>query len=107
MTELLLLSGAILIICVLSSKLLYRFGIPTLLIFLCLGMLLGSDGPGGIYFDNHIIAQQVCSIGLVFIMFYGGFGFNWKTAKPVVIQSIFLSTIGVLITAFLVGIFSW
>ncbi len=107
MTEILLLSGAILIICVLSSKLLYRFGIPTLLIFLCLGMLLGSDGLGGIYFDDYIVAQQICSIGLAFIMFYGGFGFSWKTARPVVIQSVILSTIGVVITAFLVGIFSW
>ncbi|HYF82935.1 MAG TPA: potassium/proton antiporter [Clostridia bacterium] len=107
MNEILLLSGAILVICVLSSKLLYKFGIPTLIIFLCLGMLLGSDGPGGIYFYDYTMAQHVCSLGLAFIMFYGGFGFNWKTAKPVVLQSVFLSTVGVVITAFLVGIFSW
>lgn len=107
MSEALLFGGAILIISVLSSKLLYRFGIPTLLIFLSLGMLLGSDGIGGIYFDNYTIAQQVSSVGLVFIMFYGGFGFNWKTAKPVVTRSILLSTLGVVITALLTGIFSW
>lgn len=102
-----MLSGAILIISVLSSKLLYRFGIPTLLIFLCLGMLLGSDGIGGIYFDDYTVAQHLSSIGLVFIMFYGGFGFSWKTGKPVAARSILLATIGVVITAGLVGIFAW
>lgn len=107
MITMMLLFGIILLICVLSSKLLYRFGIPTLLIFLTLGMLLGSDGIGGIYFDNSILTQRISTIGLIFIMFYGGFGFNWKSAKPVVIQSILLSTIGVAITAFLVGVFSY
>jgi potassium/hydrogen antiporter len=106
MIQALLLAGTVLLICVLSSKLLYRFGIPTLLIFLTLGMLLGSDGIGGIYFDNSILTQQISSIGLVFIMFYGGFGFNWKAAKPVAVQSILLSTVGVALTAFLVGLFS-
>jgi len=104
--EALLLGGIVLLICVLSSKLLYRFGIPTLLIFLSLGMVLGSDGIGGIYYDNSLLTQQICSIGLVFIMFYGGFGVNWKVAKPVAIQAVLLSTFGVGITAFLVGIFS-
>ena len=83
MINALLFSGILLIISVLSSKLLYRFGIPTLLIFISLGMLLGSDGIGGIYFDNYEIAQQLSTLSLVFIMFYGGFGFNWKTGKPV------------------------
>ncbi len=107
MLKILLLFGAVLLISVLSSKLLYKYGIPTLLIFLTLGMLLGSDGIGGIYFDNSILTQQISTIGLVFIMFYGGFGFNWKVAKPVAIQSILLSTLGVALTALLVGIFSY
>ena len=106
MINALLFSGVLLIISVLSSKLLYRFGIPTLLIFISLGMLLGSDGIGGIYFDNYEIAQQLSTLCLVFIMFYGGFGFNWKTGKPVAAQSILLATFGVAITAFLVGAFA-
>lgn len=106
MVKILLLCGIILLTCVLSSKLLYRFGIPTLLIFLTLGMLLGSDGIGGIYFDNAVFTQQISNIALVFIMFYGGFGVNWKSARPVAPQAILLSTIGVVITAFIVGIFS-
>lgn len=79
--------AVVLLLCVTSSKLLYRYGVPTLLIFLLLGMLFGSDGPVGIYFDNYVLAQQVCSFGLIFIMFYGGFGTSWKTAVPIAVPS--------------------
>lgn len=106
MIKALLLFSIVLIICVLSSKLLYRFGVPTLLIFLCLGMLLGYDGIGGIYFDDSLLTQKISSIGLVFIMFYGGFGVNWQSAKPVAPQAVLLSTLGVVFTAILVGAFS-
>lgn len=107
MTKILLLSGIVLLSSVLSSKLLYRFGIPTLLIFLTLGMLLGYDGIGGIYFDDSVLTQQISNIGLVFIMFYGGFGVNWKTAKSIAPQAILLSTVGVVLTAALTGLFAY
>lgn len=71
----------VVILCIVSSNVLYKLGVPTLLIFLALGMLCGSDAIGGIYFDNYEIAKNVCSVGLVFIMFFGGFGTSWKTAK--------------------------
>ncbi|WP_435431544.1 potassium/proton antiporter [Solibaculum intestinale] len=100
-----LVGSLILLVCVTSSKLLYRFGVPALLIFLVLGMFFGSDGPGGIYFDNFDLARQLCSFGLVFIMFYGGLGTNWKMAKPVAVPSILLSTVGVVVTAVLTGLF--
>ncbi|PRR70808.1 K(+)/H(+) antiporter NhaP [Clostridium thermopalmarium DSM 5974] len=106
MIKTLLLCGIVLLICVISSKLLYRFGIPTLIIFLILGMILGSDGIGGIYFDNSTFAQQISSIALVFIMFYGGFGVSWNEAKPIASQAILLATLGVVFTAILVGVFS-
>jgi len=107
MTNILLISGILLVVSVFSSKMLYKYGIPTLLIFLSLGMLLGSDGIGGIYFDNAILTQQISTVGLAFIMFYGGFGFNWNMGKPVAPQSIILATLGVVLTAFLVGVFSY
>lgn len=106
MTEILLLSGIVLLASVLSSKLLYRFGIPTLLIFLTLGMLLGYDGIGGIYFDDSVLTQQISNIGLVFIMFYGGFGVNWKSAKSIAPQAVLLSTVGVVLTAVFTGVFA-
>jgi potassium/hydrogen antiporter len=95
----------ILLICITSSKILYKFGVPILLIFIVLGMLFGSDGIVGIYFDNYELTSQLCSIGLVFIMFYVGFGTSWEMAKPVAIPSILLSTLGVVITAGLTGLF--
>lgn len=105
MTELMIVSGLILITCITSTKVLYKFGVPMLLIFIVLGMLFGSDGIVGIAFDNYELANQLCSLGLVFIMFYGGFGTNWKMAKPVAIPSILMSSLGVMITAGLTGLF--
>lgn len=105
MTELLLVYASILLVCVIASKLLYRFGVPTLLIFMVFGMLFGSDGIGGIYFNNYDFAYNLCSIGLVFIMFYGGFATSWKTAKPAAVQATVLSFFGTIITAVLTGLF--
>ena len=76
-----------------------------LLIFIVLGMLFGSDGLVGIYFDNYELASTLCSLGLVFIMFYGGFGTNWKMAKPIAVPSVLMSSLGVVITAGLTGLF--
>lgn len=105
MISLMIMCALVLLICITSSKILYKFGVPILLIFIILGMLFGSDGIVGIYFDNYELTRQLCSIGLVFIMFYGGFGTSWEMAKPVAIPSILLSTLGVVITAGLTGIF--
>ncbi|MDZ5001710.1 potassium/proton antiporter, partial [Clostridium perfringens] len=83
------------------------FGVPMLLIFIVLGMLFGSDGIVGIYFDNYDLTSKICSLGLVFIMFYGGFGTNWKTARKSAVPSILMSTLGVIITAGLTGLFCY
>ena len=107
MVELMIISGLVLLICITSSKMLYKFGVPMLLIFIVLGMLFGSDGIVGIYFDNYDLTSKLCSIALVFIMFYGGFGTNWKMAKPVAKQSILMSTFGVIITSLLTGVFCY
>lgn len=100
-----LFSSFILIICAVSSKLSDRFGFPMLLLFIVLGMMFGSDGIFGIEFDNYELSEQICSIALVFIMFYGGFGTNWKMARPIAMKAILLSTVGVIITAVLTGVF--
>ena len=105
MTELMIISGLVLIICITSSKVLYKFGVPMLLIFIVLGMLFGSEGLVGIYFDNYELTSHLCSLALVFIMFYGGFGTNWSISKPVAIPSILMSSLGVIITAGLTGVF--
>lgn len=99
-------TAIVLLVCSLSSKVLYKYGIPTLIFFLAIGMFMGSEGPGGIYFDNPELAQSLCNLGLIFIMFSGGFGTSWKTAKPVALAAGTLATLGVVLTAFLIGIFA-
>lgn len=105
--NILLITGLILLFCVASSKILYKYGIPVLVIFLGMGMLMGSDGIGGIYFNSPSVAEKLSNIGLLFIMFSGGFETSWKTAKPVAAASIVLASLGVAMTAFLIGIFAY
>lgn len=83
-----------------------KLGVPTLLLFLGIGMLAGSDGPGGIYFDDAALAQSIGIIALVFILFAGGLDTHWKEVKPVFWQAASLATLGVLITTVLVGCFA-
>lgn len=107
MTVSLLLAAVIILVCIASSRLSGRLGVPALLIFIVLGMLFGSDGILKIPFDNYNFAEQICSIALIFIMFYGGFGTNWRMAKPVIGKAVALSTLGVVITALLTGLFCY
>lgn len=101
----LLVVAIIILVCIAGSRLSGRLGVPTLFIFIMLGMLFGSDGIFKIPFGNFALAEQVCSVALIFIMFYGGFGTRWSEAKPVAGRSILLSSAGVVLTAFLTGLF--
>lgn len=107
MTTQLLLAAIIIIICVLFNKLTNRLGVPMLLAFIILGMVFGSDGLFKIPFENYPIAEKICSTALIFIMFYGGFSTRWSEAKPVAIKSVLLSTVGVILTAGLTGVFCY
>lgn len=104
--NILLLGSVLLFISIISSKTSFRIGIPTLLLFLIIGMLAGSDGPGGIIFDDPQTAQLLGVIALTFILFSGGLDTKWDSIKPIIRNGLALSTLGVLITAGLVGIFS-
>ncbi len=99
----LIAAAGLLLISVLVSKISDRFGIPALLLFLGLGMLAGSDGPGGIYFDNPAIAQFVGVIALVLILFSGGLDTDIRQVRAVLREGLLLSTLGVLITALITG----
>ena len=105
MNLLLLLCAVVLLASILGSKLSGRLGIPTLFFFIALGMLFGTDGLLKIDFENYHLAEQVCSAALIFIMFYGGFGTNWRAARPVAAPSILLSSAGTVLTALLTGAF--
>ena len=101
--ENILLAGSILIfVSVIISKTGYRFGIPTLLLFLLVGMLFGSDGFG-IVFNDVKSTQFVGMIALSIILFTGGMDTKFQDIKPILSQGIVLSTVGVLLTTLLTG----
>ncbi|MBS1552647.1 MAG: potassium/proton antiporter [Bacteroidetes bacterium] len=105
--NILLVGSLLLFVSIIAGKTSYKFGVPTLLLFLAIGMLAGSDGIGGIHFDNPTIAQFIGVVSLNFILFSGGLDTNWISVKPILREGIVLSTIGVLLTAVSLGTFVW
>ncbi len=103
-TDNILLLGSILLFIGLLGSKTTKYGIPILLLFLFVGMLAGSDGIGGIYFNEPETAKFIGVIALSFILFSGGLDTRWSDIKPVFWQGITLSTIGVMLTAVIVGV---
>ena len=96
--------GAVLIfVSIIISKWGYRFGVPTLLLFLFTGMLFGSDGLG-LEFHSHEDAQLIGMLSLSVILFSGGMDTKRRDIEPVVTQGLLLSTLGVLITTVITGL---
>jgi cell volume regulation protein A len=104
--QILISASALLLFSLFASKLSARLGIPSLLIFLVVGMLAGSDGPGGIHFADYWSAQFLGIIALALILFAGGLVTRWEAVRPVLLPGLALSTAGVLLTAVLVGWFA-
>ncbi|GAB2769531.1 potassium/proton antiporter [Rhabdobacter roseus] len=105
--NILLVGSILLLISIIAGKTSYKFGVPTLLLFLAIGMLAGSDGLGGIHFDNPQMAQFIGIVSLNFILFSGGLDTDWNVVKPVYAQGLVLSTLGVFLTALTLGTFVW
>jgi cell volume regulation protein A len=103
--ELILLVGALLLlVSILASKTSGRLGVPSLLLFLAVGMVVGSDGLRIINLQDAGIAQFLGIVALVFILFSGGMDSRLESVRPVFWRGLSLSTIGVLLTAAIVGI---
>ncbi len=106
-TEYILLGVAVLLLLsIVASKASGRLGVPSLLIFLGVGVLAGSEGIGRIPFDDPYVAQFLGVVALVFILFAGGLGTAWESVRQVIGKGIALSTLGVFVTAVLVGAFA-
>jgi potassium/hydrogen antiporter len=103
--NIILVGSILLFISILAGKTSVRLGVPTLIFFVVVGMLAGSEGIGGISFDNPELTRFIGVIALNFILFSGGIDTDWKTIRPVLWKGISLSTLGVFLTAFLVGLF--
>lgn len=101
---------AIVSVLIIASIVIAKFsdniGVPSLLLFLGVGMLAGSDGPGNIFFENIELAQTVGIIALIFILFSGGLDTNWSKARSASKDAILLATLGVLFTTAGVGLFA-
>ncbi|MFR9164825.1 MAG: potassium/proton antiporter [Dysgonomonas sp.] len=103
---LLLILSTLFFISIWIGKIGSKFGVPVLLLFLGVGMIFGSDGVG-IKFDNLKVAEAIGTLSLCIILFSGGLNTKFAEVKPVIKQSLMLSTAGVLLTAFFTGIFTW
>lgn len=102
--NILLIGSVILLVAIFAAKSGSRFGTPTLLLFLLIGMLFGSDGLG-IVFDNPMTAQFIGMLALSVILFSGGMDTKYSEIRPVIKEGVILATLGVLLTALIAGLF--
>lgn len=101
--NILLLVAILALISVFASKLSDKFAVPVLLLFLTIGILAGPEGLGEIYFNDPFLAKAIGIVALIFIIFSAGIDTNWKDVRPIIVPGIMLSTVGVLVTAVVVG----
>lgn len=102
-TQYILLFSIIIFVCILLNKVSSRMGIPVLLLFIVLGMLSGLQFTPTL--ESCKLVEDISTFSLIFIMFYGGFGTRWSSAKPVATEAGLLATLGVVLTAGAVGLF--
>lgn len=105
-SNILLIGSILLFVSIIVGKTGYRFGVPTLLLFLLVGMFFGSDGLG-IQFHNVEEAQFIGMLALSIILFSGGMDTKIADIRPVLAAGITLSTVGVLLTTLFTGLFIW
>lgn len=101
--RLILVAGVLLVLGIVSSKLSSRMGLPVLVLFLVVGMLAGEEGPGGLAFENYPLAHGVGTLALAVILFDGGLRTDLALLRKVVGPSLILATVGVVLTALIVG----
>ena len=101
--ELILIAGVLLSAGIAGALLAERMRVPGLLLFLALGMVAGSDGVGGIDFDDAELARTLGTIALVLILFEGGLTAGWREIRPVLGTAASLATVGTAVTAVIAG----
>ena len=100
----LIIIAVILFTCVFLNNISERVGVPVLLMFILFGILVGTSDPEAINDYGELIGD-ICSISLVFVMFYGGFGTRWSSVRSVIGESALLASAGVVVTAASVALF--
>ena len=105
MSQIILFCAIVIFSCIITNKFSNKLGMPTLVFFMFLGVLFGCDGVLKISFDDYDLTSKLCSIGLLFIIFYGGFCTKKPENKTIAIQAILLSSLGTILTAGFVFLF--
>jgi len=106
LNNILFLSSVVIILSIFIYRYLSKFGVPMLLVFISLGMIFGENGIFKIPYDNYELSRDICSFALIYIIFFGGFGTNLSMAKGIIKKSLILSSLGVIFTSLLTGLFS-
>ncbi|HEY5834241.1 potassium/proton antiporter [Streptomyces sp.] len=101
LNEILLIGTAVLLVAVVAVRLASRSGLPTLLIYLGIGVAIGQDGLFGFTFDDVQLTQVLGYAALVVILAEGGLGTRWEEIKPVMPAAAVLSTVGLLVSVFI------
>ena len=105
MSLIILFCAVVIFSCIVTNKFSSKLGMPALVFFMFLGVLFGSDGILKISFDDYDLTSKLCSIGLLFIIFYGGFCTRTPENRKISLQATLLSSIGTILTAFFVFLF--
>ena len=99
-----LIGAGLIAISTFTSLISFRVGAPLLLVFLAVGLGAGEDGPGGLVFDDAPAAYFIGSLALAVILFDSGFNTSAQAIRSAFGPALTLATLGVLITAGLVGV---
>ena len=105
--EILLIAAILLMSAIIFNKIGGKFGVPSLVIFIFVGILAGSDGILGIHFEDYTFSQFVGIIAISYILFMGGLSVNIDELKPVVTEGVVLATLGVFFTGVITGLCSY
>lgn len=98
LNELMLVCSLVLLVAVAAVRVSSRSGLPSLLIYLGIGVAIGQDGIGNVVFDNAELTQVIGYAALVVILAEGGLGTKWKEIKPALPAAIVLSLVGVAVS---------
>ena len=104
---LLLIASALAILATLSTRLAQKFGVPALVLFVGIGMLAGSSGPGGLYFDDYLFSLNAGLVALALILFSGGLDTDVRLFRASLLPAGLLATVGVGLKALLLGLAAW
>ena len=102
--ELIVIAGILLSVALVASLIAGRLRIPALVLFLGVGMAIGSDGTGWIDFDDYELARRIGVIALALILFEGGLGAGFAEIRPVLRPALSLAFVGTILTACVTGL---